>query len=222
MKQAETFAALLKARFSCRKYLEAPVPQAVIAEALQDAQHVASWNNVQPWQVIALSPEETARFAEALYAHAPEAEHQSDIPFPARYAGIYKERRSTCGWQLYGALGIQRGDREASARQTRENFRLFGAPNCLLITSPRDLGTYGVLDCGAYVMAVMLALQARGVASCAQAAVAGFSPFVRARYGIAEDRDLVCAIALGYADMDHPVHSYRTERAAPDEVVDWR
>ncbi|SMX40156.1 nitroreductase [Maliponia aquimaris] len=222
MTEAETFAALLKARFSCRGFMPDPVPRDVIEDALADAQHVASWNNVQPWQVIALSPEETAGFATALSANAETATHQSDIPFPLRYEGIYKERRRACGWQLYDAVGVQKGDRAASGRQMRENFRLFGAPNCLLVTTPKDLGAYGVLDCGAYVMAVMLALQARGVASIAMAAVASFAPFVRARYGIAEDRDLVCAVAFGYADPDHPANSYRTTRAGLDEVVDWR
>jgi len=40
------------------------------------------------------------------------------------------------------------GDREASKRQTLENFRMFGAPHVAIITTERKLGTYGVLDCG--------------------------------------------------------------------------
>lgn len=222
MSQSETFAELLEARFSCRGFLPEPVPREVIDAALQDAQKVPSWCNSQPWQVIALSQGETAEFAHALYDHVASAAHQSDIPFPARYEGVYKDRRSTCGWQLYDAVGVQKGDRAASGQQMRENFRLFGAPNFLLITTPKALGTYGVLDCGAYVTGVLLALQARGVASCAMASVAGFAPFVRDRYGIAEDRDLLCGIALGYGDPDHPANQFRTDRAPLDEVVDWR
>lgn len=218
----DVFAALLRARFSCRGFLSAPVPQADIAGALSDAQHVASWCNSQPWQVIALSQPETADFAKALYAHVDTADHSSDIPFPASYEGVYKSRRSICGWQLYDAVGILKGDREGSGRQMRENFRFFGAPHFLLITTPKALGPYGVLDCGAYVMALLLALQARGIASCAMASVAGFAPFVRARYGVAPDRDLLCGIALGYADPDHRANSFRTDRAGVDDVVDWR
>lgn len=217
-----TFSDLLRARYSCRAFLPDPVPRAVIAEALADAQHVASWCNSQPWEVIALSPPETAAFATALYDHVASAPHQSDIPFPARYEGVYKDRRSTCGWQLYDAVGVQKGDRAASGRQMRENFRLFGAPNFLLITTPKALGTYGVLDCGAFVTAVLLALQARGVGTCAMASVAGFAPFVRQRFDIADDRDVLCGIALGHADPDHAANGFRTTRAAQDEVVDWR
>ena len=217
-----TFSDLLRARYSCRAFLPDPVPRAVIAEALADAQHVASWCNSQPWEVIALSPPETAAFATALNDQVASAPHQSDIPFPARYEGVYKDRRSTCGWQLYDAVGVQKGDRAASGRQMRENFRLFGAPNFLLITTPKALGTYGVLDCGAFVTAVLLALQARGVGTCAMASVAGFAPFVRQRFDIADDRDVLCGIALGHADPDHAANGFRTTRAAQDEVVDWR
>ncbi len=222
MSEAEAFGELLAARFSCRGFQPDPVPRDVIEAALTDAQKVPSWNNVQPWQVIALSPTATADFAAALHEHARAASHNSDIPFPPRYEGIYRERRRACGWQLYDAVGVQKGDRAASGRQMMENFRLFGAPNYLLITTPKDLGTYAVLDCGAYVTALMLALQARGVATIAMAAVAGFSPFVRDRYAIAEDRDLLCGVALGYADPDHPANGYRSDRATLEEAVDWR
>ncbi len=220
--EADTFDRLLKARFSCRGFLPDALPRDVIDAALAQAQQVASWCNSQPWQVIALSQPETVDFADALYEHVANAPHESDIEFPARYEGVYKARRSTCGWQLYDAVGVQKGDRDGSGQQMRENFRFFGAPHFLLITTPKALGAYGVLDCGAYVSAVLLALQARGIASCAMASVAGFAPFVRARYQIGEDRDLVCGIALGYADPSHPANGFRTERAPAEEVVDWR
>lgn len=219
---AETLGRILRARYSCRAFLPDPVPRELIEGALTDAQHVASWCNSQPWQVHACGAEETARLADALYAHALEAPHDSDIPFPARYEGAYKERRSTCGWQLYEAVGVRKGDREASARQMRENYRFFGAPHFLLITTPKALGAYGVLDCGAFVTAVLLGLEARGLGSIAMASSAGFSPFMRDWFAVPGDRDILCGIACGRADRDHPANAFRTGRAAPDDVVAWR
>ena len=219
---ADTLARLLRARFSCRGYRPDPVPRATIEAALADAQHVASWCNSQPWQVIACGPEETARLAAALSTHAAQAAHDSDIPFPDRYEGVYRDRRSTCGWQLYEAVGVAKGDRAGSARQMAENFRLFGAPNFLLVTTPRALGPYGILDCGAFVTGVLTALTARGVASIPMASVAGFSPFLRDRFAIPADRAVLCGIALGFADPDHPANTFRTGRAPLDAVVDWR
>ena len=219
---ADRFGTLLRARFSCRGYRPDPVPRALIDAALADAQHVPSWCNSQPWQVIACSAEETTRLAGALFDHAMHAPHQSDIPFPARYEAEYKARRAECGWQLYEAVGVEKGDRAASARQMAENFRFFGAPQLLLVTTPKALGPYGVLDCGAFITAVLLGLQARGLGSIAMASVAGYAPFLRDWFCIAEDRDVVCGIAVGWPDMDHPANGFRTTRAGAGEVIDWR
>lgn len=218
----DTLRDILQSRWSCRAFTAEPVPQALIDTALADAQHVPSWCNSQPWQVIACSAAETDRLRAALHAHTETASHHSDIPFPTAYEGVYKGRRRDCGWQLYEAVGVRKGDRAASTRQMRENFRFFGAPHLLLITTPKALGAYGVLDCGAFVTAVTLTLQARGLASCAMASVAGYAPFLRDWFGIAEDRDLLCGIALGWPDPHHPANGFRTTRAAPQDVVDWR
>ncbi|MCC1493919.1 nitroreductase [Cognatishimia sp. F0-27] len=217
----DAFSALLRARHSCRAFLPDPVPAERINAALADAQHVASWCNSQPWQVTVFSQERTQALATALMAHVTTAAPQSDVPFPQRYEGVYKDRRSTCGWQLYEAVGVTKGDRIGSARQMAENFRFFGAPHVMLITSPKALGPYGVLDCGAYVSAVLLALTARGLGSIAMASVAGYAEFFRDTVDLGENRDLVCGIATGYADPDHPANTFRTDRAAPEEAVRW-
>jgi hypothetical protein len=63
-----------------------------------------------------------------------------DFPFPREYHGVYLGRRRECGFQLYETVGIARGDRVASARQGRENFRLFGAPHVCIVTTDEGLG----------------------------------------------------------------------------------
>jgi hypothetical protein len=55
-----------------------------------------------------------------------------------------------------------RGDREAYAKQGLENYRLFGAPHVAIVTSDEALGTYGAVDCGAYVNNFLLAAQSLG------------------------------------------------------------
>jgi nitroreductase len=124
--------------------------------------------------------------------------------------------------QLYDAVGVARGDREASSRQARENFRFFGAPHVAIVTADSALGTYGTMDCGAYVTTFLLAAASHGVASIAQAALAAYSPFVRTHFDIPEDRVIVCGISFGYEDRAHPANRFSTTRAALDEVVDWR
>ncbi|KMW58472.1 Nitroreductase family protein [Candidatus Rhodobacter oscarellae] len=222
MTEIDTLEALLRRRHSCRAFLDTPIPDATIERILTTAQRVPSWCNAQPWQVVLTRPDETDRLRKALHSHAKEAAHGSDIPFPSRYAGAYQDRRRTCGWALYEAVGVAKGDRDASTKQMMENFRLFGAPHLALITTEADLGPYGVLDCGAYVTAFTLAAEALGVASIPQAALAGFSPFLRNWFDLPERRQIVCGISFGYKDLEHPSNQFRTERAGLDEVVDWR
>ncbi|MBL8535223.1 MAG: nitroreductase family protein [Betaproteobacteria bacterium] len=123
--------------------------------------------------------------------------------------------------QLYESLGIGRDDRERAQAQALENFRGFGAPHIAFITTEQALGVYGMLDCGLYVMSLMLALQTESVQSIAQAALASYPDAVRRFFGLPESRRVVCGLSFGLADHSAPINGYRTERSAIDDSVHW-
>jgi nitroreductase len=207
-------------RYSCRKFQARRVPPADIEAILDLAQKTPSWCNTQPWQVVLLEGEPLEAFRAAMYAHAGKGNPiNPDFPFPARYEGIFRDRRKVCGVQLYQALGIGREDKAAAAAQSLENFRFFGAPHLALVTSEGDLGVYGAVDCGLYVANFMLAAGNRGVATIAQAALASYPDFIRDHFHLPAQRKMVCGIAFGYEDADHPINAYRTARAAVGDSV---
>jgi nitroreductase len=212
---------LLARRHSCRAFLPTPVERPKIERILAIAQRTASWCNAQPWQVIITSGEGTRAFRSALYAHAETHASAHDFEPPKQYAGAYLQRRRACGLQLYGRLGIGRDDKEAARLQAMENFRLFGAPHAAVITSEADLGTYGAVDCGAYVANFLLAADSLGIAAIAQAALAAHPGLIRRHFGLPETRRVVCGISFGYEDPAHPANGFRTERSPLDEVVTW-
>lgn len=212
----------MRARFSCRRFIERPVPKETIENILALTQQTPSWCNSQPWQLVMLGGKALQRFGNALYAHASEGHAPNpDFPFPPRYEGVYRERRKVCGVQLYQSLGIAREDRAGAARQSLENFRFFGAPHLAMITTDATLGVYGAVDCGLYVGNFMLAARHFGVDSIAQAALASYPELVRRELGLGEDRRLVCGISFGFADTGHPVNAYRTARATIGDAVRW-
>jgi nitroreductase len=217
-------AKLLSTRFGCRGFLPNPVPRQVVHRILTLAQLTASWCNSQPWQLVVTEGAGTERFRRALFDHAAAqsgaSPAQFDFPGP-QYTGAYLERRREVGWQLYESVGVPRGDRIGAARQALENFRLFGAPHVAIISTDRDLGVYGAVDCGAYVGNFVLLAQSLGIASIPQAALAHFSPFVREYFGLGVDRRIVCGIAFGYQDADHAANQFRTRRADLDQAVTW-
>lgn len=214
---------LLTERWSCRAFTGEPVPQETIERLLTTAQKSASWCNTQPWQVIVTSGEGTERFRTALSEHvrANPTEHAPDFDGALEYQGVYQQRRRTAGWQLYEAVGVQRGDRVASGRQAMENFRLFGAPHVAIVTTDANQGTYGAVDAGLYVATFLLVARSLGIATIAQAAIAMHSPFVHRHFDIPADRKVLAGISFGYPDLEHPANSYRTARAGLDEVAIW-
>jgi len=212
---------LLAERHSCRAFLPQPVPREVQRAFFETAQRTASWCNSQAWQVSVASGAAVERFRAAVVEAAQSAEGVSDFEFPAEYTGRYLERRRECGFQLYQAVGVERGDKVGYQRQTLENFRLFGAPHVAILSSDPGLGVYGAVDVGGYVQVLLLAMQAHGIAAIPQAAIASQSRLVKSLLKIPVERKMVCAVSFGYEDKSHPANSYRTRRVPIDDAVEW-
>lgn len=209
-------------RYSCRGFLPEPLPRSTIDRILTIAQRSPSWCNSQAWQLTVGSAAATDRARRALLAHARQGLPPTpDLPWPREYRGVYLQRRRECGFQLYAAVGVARGDQEGADRQRLENFRFFGAPHVGILTTEEPLGTYGAIDCGAYIGLFMLAARACGVASIAMAALAAYPDFWRREWGLDPQRRVVCGLAFGIEDAQHPANGFRTRRAALDEVVRW-
>jgi nitroreductase len=140
---------------------------------------------------------------------------------PGKYAGVHLDRRRESGWQLYEAVGVVKGDRQASARQSAKNFELFGAPHAAVITVDSALGVYGVLDVGIFVGHLLLVAESLGVAAIPQAAIATRSPVARRFFDIPHEESVLLGISFGRADLQHPANGYRTGRADTAAVVRW-
>jgi nitroreductase len=215
-----TLEELLRERYSCRAFRPDPVPRPIVERILTAAQRTASWCNSQPWRIVIASGPAKERFRGEIYAAASSgAPQQGDFAFPREYRGVYLERRRESGFQLYNTLGIARGDKAAYARQSLENFNFFGAPHVAIIHTDEALGIYGAIDCGAYVGNFMLAAQAMGLGTIAQASLARHSGLIRRHFKLGDDRRVVCGISLGFPDRDHRINSYRTSRAAIADTV---
>ncbi len=215
------FESLLSHRSSCRAFLSDPIPQPLIERILVLAQRTASWCNAQPWQVSIFSPRATDALRNELLQYVQHHQPCPDLTWPESYPGVYLERRRASGFQLYEAAGVDRNDKAAAERQRIENFRFFGAPHVAIISTQKELGVYGAVDCGAYVSNFCLAARSLKIDSIPQAALAAYPEFWRARLNLGPDRLIVCGIAFGYGDQAAPANQYRTARANISEVAHW-
>ena len=216
------FDRLLQDRHSCRGFQPEPLPRELIERLLTTAQRTASWSNTQPWFVhVASGAVLQALLHDLVERVRLNARPAPELDWPREIRGVHLARKRDCGWGLYHAVGIQKGDREASARFAQDNFRLFGAPHLVVVCSDQALGTHGVIDCGGWVMSFLLAAEAAGVATLAQAALASWPDVLRRHLPIAPEHRIICGISVGYEDKSRPANAFRTSRAPIAEVVTW-
>ena len=76
------------------------------------------------------------------------------------------------------------------------------------------------IDAGMFIQNVLLAAQDFGLASFPQSAFAEYPDVIREVLNL-DNVDIICGIALGYADIYHPLNSYRTKRELIDAFTRW-
>lgn len=222
------FEQIVRSRSSVRAFL----PKEVSAESLRDifsaAARAPSGTNLQPWRVHVLTGDARQRLVDSVCAafdaqlsrpreenpHVPEYDY-----YPKEFFGAYLARRRKVGFDLYALLGIGKGDQLRMNAQHRRNYEFFGAPVGLIFTIDRRMGKGSWLDYGMFLQNVMLLARAHGLDTCPQAAWVDYHSIIGEQLGFVAEEQLVCGMALGYADPDAIENTMVTERATLDEFV---
>ncbi len=219
--QASVLSAITTRR-SVRGFHPTQVPQDVVETILAASARAPSATNTQPWRVYVLTGTARARLTAAIMAEratgepepAPEyAYYSSTMPEP------YLSRRRTVGWQLYGLLGITKGDRAGARGWHDQNFSFFGAPVGMIFTVDRRLGLGAYLDLGMFMQNIMTAARGFGLDTCPQAAFAGYHATIRRELRLPEEEMVMCGLALGTADQTAVANTLVAERAALEEFA---
>jgi nitroreductase len=103
--------------------------------------------------------------------------------------------------------------------QHRRNFDFFDAPVGLIITIDSDLPVGSWLDCGMFLQNIMVAARGFGLDTCPQQAFAAYHATIREVLNLPEERTVICAIALGVADIMDPANGFSTEREPLDQFA---
>ena len=204
-------------RRSVRAFLPDPVAREEIEAILSTARYSASGMNMQPWHVHVLTGPAKARLSAAIASLDDDPRRSADLEepydyYPREWHSPYLERRRKVGWDLYGLLGIAKGDKERMHAQHGRNYRFFDAPVGLFFTVDRGLQEGSLLDYGMFLQSVMLAARAHGLHTCPQAAFTPFYRIIMPHIGASENEQLVCGMSLGHADPAAIENSLVTER----------
>ena len=215
-------------RHSVRAFLNKAVDAQTIKDILSVACRAPSGTNTQPWKVYVVTGNKRQEMVERVCAAQIElftqpeltAQYQETFPYyPETWISPFIDRRRENGWGLYGLLGIQKGEKEKMAAQQLRNYQLFDAPVALYFTVNKAMGIGSKMDISMMIQNVMVAAKARGLDTCPQAAWNHFHSLVLDILGAPDDEELVCTVALGYADPDHIVNTFITPREAVENFT---
>ncbi len=202
----------IRERRSVRGFLPRPVPRDLLEEVLGVAQHAPSNCNVQPWRVYVASGGVVEKLRSAL-VEAITAGESSVVAAPVdEFFGGYREKQIACAVELYGKMGVERGDRVGRFNASLRNFEFFDAPHVAYVCMAKSFGIGVALDVGMYVQTLMLAMQSRGISSCAQAALRAFPELAAEHLAIPDDEQILCGLSFGYEDPDVPANQTRQPR----------
>jgi nitroreductase len=213
-------------RKSVRAFHDTPVSRETVAHILEVASRAPSGTNMQPWRVHVVAGEARDKLSKAIHdafmggGRSPSGSEYKY--YPDQFFEPYLSRRRKVGFDMYGLLGIQKGDTAAMAKQLAQNYLFFGAPVGLMFTIDRRLEIGSWLDYGYFLEAICVAARANGLDTCSQQAFAYFHTIIREQLAMDESEVVVCGMAMGYADWDAKINTLATDRMPVTEFATFR
>ncbi|MFM2113028.1 MAG: hypothetical protein RLZZ271_1688 [Pseudomonadota bacterium] len=217
-------------RVSMRAFTQQPVPRETIDAILQVASRAPSGTNTKPWKTYVLTGNTLQTLVEKVCAAhdaqaadpALAAQYKAQYDYyPEKWVSPYIDRRRANGWELYGVLGITKGDKAKMHAQHQRNFKFFDAPVGLIFTLDNIMGRGSLVDYGMFLQNVMIAARGHGLHTCPQAAWNDYHAIILPHIGAADNEMMVCGMALGFIDESAVVNTYRTSRVPVQEFTTW-
>ncbi|MEM8489604.1 MAG: nitroreductase family protein [Pseudomonadota bacterium] len=219
MAQVRPLSDLLNQRYSCRAFLDRAVPETELSRVLAPALRAPSNCNTQPWYFHVASGAALEELRRRIPEDFTAGKLTLDFPYDGQYEGVYKDRQHASAQALYGAMGIERSDKDARLKAFMRNFTFFDAPHVGFFFLPEGFSEREACDLGMFAQSVMLLLEAEGIASCPQTALSFLADTVRDVLQIPTSQRLMFGLSFGYADTDAPANNCRTERAPATDVL---
>jgi len=210
----------VQTRSSVRAFKTTPVPQTVLEEIFTMARQAPSNCNVQPCRVYIVSGARKDHLKDELVsAVSSGAAANPDFEWDLKYQADHRERQFGSANALYGALGIERTDKQRRQIAMLRNWKFFDAPHAAFFTMAKYLRLKGAVDLGIYAQTLALLMAERGISSCMQGALGLFPDPARRMFGLPDEVGILFGMSFGYADVDAPANKVRTDRVPMNTMV---
>jgi len=211
------------ARRSTRAFLDKPVSGDLLRSILKAAARSPSGGNLQPWNVYVMAGDDLAVLKRKIREDAKSARAAPEFTiFPDPLPDAFNARRKKSREDLYAAIGVPREDRAGRLQQFARNYEFFGASVGMIFVMDRCFDKPQWVHLGMFMQSVMLLAEEAGLATCSQEAWAAWPNTVSTHLGLPSNLMVYCGMSVGYADVDHPINKFTTDRVAVDEFATFR
>lgn len=209
----------VETRRSIRAFQDKPVDLDVIRRILDKARMAPSGCNFQPWRGTVLSGAKLREVQEAMLASEPQDPIEYSWSEPEQ-SPEYLARLKELGGQLYGSMGIERGDKGLREEFSHRNIKSFGAPVVLMVHIERFMGQPQWSDVGMWLQTIMLLCREEGLDTCPQEWMALYARLIKEHIGVSDEKEILfCGIAIGYGDRSASMNQFERTRIPLDEHV---
>jgi nitroreductase len=215
-----TVTKVVLARHSTRAFLSSAVPRKLVEDVLEISQRAPSNSNLQPWRVIVIAETALQNLSDALLQAVNSGVAPNTEPIPE----AFKHYRSDLGHLIYGpeGYGIARSDRDGWFKAQSRNYTFFDAPMAMILCMDKSLAQVDVLSAGMYLQTLCLLFAERGVGTCAEASIAGYSEVVKKELKLEDNLMVLVGVALGYEDESNRLNKLTVKRDAWKQHIEFR
>ena len=210
---------LMKQRKSARNYLDKPVSRADIEDLIRCAGFAPSAINLQPWEYVVTYGEEKDRLIQRLKkVHAMKnvsCGPGTSEPLPEKIANRSRKALEVMKPQ------IEKPDVPFNRFIEDGSCSFYGAPVAIIVLMDKVFPKLRYLDIGLSVSYLLLAAEEKGLSTCPIGLITEYGDDIKDVLNISPKKEILLAIALGYADETAPENDVRTDREPLNEILTW-
>ena len=212
----------IQSRRSIRKFTTDSVPQEDLRELIEIAQWSPSYKNTQPWEVAVVSGAKKEELSKVLVELLEKkATPTPDLVAPVSWPDAEQERIDYLMNKRKELTGLDLTAPEMVVKAKKANFNFYYAPHAIYLFQDASLSEWSLFDMGLFAQSLMLAANAKGLATVPQAFATDYAKEVKECLGIPASKRLILGLSVGYPDMESPVNAYRTERSSCDSICQF-
>lgn len=210
------FTEVIKNRHATRWFSRQQVKRSDIREIVAEAHTAPSWMNAQERKVY-VAVGNTAKVIRTEFDERAKNGMIGISDFTEVHRSEWSQKAQKNMYHYSQSLEKDLGEHLDDFVHSQDT--IYNAPALLYLTLPKNPNRWAILDLGAFEQTILLSATGRGIDSIVSYAIIKYPDIIRKHLPIPEDEEIAIGIALGYADEEHLLNRYRTDRVTLDDIL---